>query len=149
MTLIGIRVIVKCNEDKAPFIGRIKTMQIMGQGIPRLFPLVTNEETGEDFLCLAAVAPYSEGLWDSLKGLSYKDQHNLVCKHHCQTPQWQMRQRGNLDNLATCREKVVKYEREYNRLPKWRWISKRRMKRKLAYWQNQERIWKQKTERAS
>ena len=141
MPLIGLRVIVKTNEDDPPTIGRIKAMQLMGKRTPCLVPLVTEEDTGEDYLCLAAIAPYSDELWESLKGLDPKEQHERVCVSHCLTPQWREQQRNNLKNLATCQIKIDKYELQHALTPKWRWVRRKELEKRLGYWYLQERTW--------
>jgi hypothetical protein len=147
MTLLGARVIVKSNEDDPAWIGRIKTMQILGQACPRLIPVVICEETEEEFLCFAAIALYTDELWESLKGLSVKEQYKKVCDCHCPTPLWKEQKEKAMGILAVCQTNADKAKQELDSLSFWQFWCKGDLVEEVAYWNKQVEIWLQKTKK--
>ncbi len=79
---IGDKVIVRSNEDDPLLIGHITSFTDFGNPKNDLCPIVEDEETKEEFICMGIVKPYSEGLLKELEPLTPKEQWNLLSKNY-------------------------------------------------------------------
>ena len=78
---IGDRVMVVTNEDEPIMIGEVIGFENFGKIENNSLPLVREEKTEKEYVCLGIVKKYSQKLLQELESLSYIDRWNRLAKN--------------------------------------------------------------------